>query len=64
MRPGAYKLLYSSDAHCLENIAEREYFLNVPDPTREGLFDYLCACRARVWGDNICRYTNVIVGAI
>ena len=50
---GAYKLLYSSDAHCLENIAEREYFLNVPDPTREGLFDYLCACRARVWGDNI-----------
>lgn len=50
---GAYKLLYSSDAHCLENIAEREYFLNVPDPSREGLFEYLKSCRARVWGDNI-----------
>ena len=48
---GAYKLLYSSDAHYLENISEREHFLNVPDGSREGLFQYLCACRSRVWGE-------------
>ena len=47
---GAYKLLYSSDAHCLENMAEREYFLNVPDCSCEGLFNYLKSCRERVWG--------------
>lgn len=51
---GAYKLLYSSDAHCLENIAEREYFLNVPECSAKGLFDYICACRERVWGANFC----------
>lgn len=51
---GAYKLLYSSDAHYLENIAEREHFLNVPECSREGLFNYLRACRARVWGDDFC----------
>lgn len=51
---GAYKLLFSSDAHYLENMAEREYFLNVPERSREGLFGYLKSCRARVWGDNFC----------
>ena len=51
---GAYKLLYSSDAHCLENIAEREYFLNVPECSSKGLFEYLCACRERVWSANFC----------
>lgn len=51
---GAYKLLYSSDAHCLENIAEREYFLNVPECSSKGLFEYLCACRERVWSTNFC----------
>ncbi len=45
---GAYKILYASDAHRLGDIAEREFFLPLEERSREGLFDYLKSCRARL----------------
>ena len=47
---GAYKILYASDAHRLGDIAEREFFLDLPERSREGLFSYLRACKDRVKG--------------
>ncbi len=35
--PG-YKILHSSDAHSLEDIFERVFFLELPEPTAEGFF--------------------------
>lgn len=49
---GAYKILYASDAHRLGDIAEREFFLDLPERSREGLFSYLRACKDRVKGGN------------
>ncbi|WP_414733459.1 PHP domain-containing protein [Acetobacterium carbinolicum] len=36
-----YQFIHGSDAHQLEDIAEREYFLNLPDMRRQTLIDYL-----------------------
>ena len=44
---GRYKILSSSDAHRLEDIAEREHFLELPDVSRQALFDALLAWQRR-----------------
>lgn len=38
---GGRKILFSSDAHQLCDISEREHFLTLPEPTAEALFDDL-----------------------
>lgn len=36
-----YQFIHGSDAHQLEDMAEREYFLELPDMQRQTLIDYL-----------------------
>lgn len=36
-----YQFIHGSDAHQLEDIAEREYFLELPDMQRQSLINYL-----------------------
>ena len=36
-----YQFIHGSDAHQLEDIAEREYFLELADMQRQTLIDYL-----------------------
>lgn len=40
---GEYLILYSSDAHYLGDISEREFFLRFEEKTTQSLFDYLKA---------------------
>ena len=50
---GPYKILYASDAHRLGDMAEREFFLDLPERSREALFAYLRSCKDR-WKDTDC----------
>ncbi len=47
---GEYKVIYSSDAHRLEDIFERDHFLDIPERSAEGMMEYLRQCRDRVVG--------------
>lgn len=45
---GEYKLLYASDAHRLEDMFERDHFLDIPERSARGMMDFLRERRARL----------------
>ncbi len=50
---GNYKLLFSSDAHNLSDIAEREHFLSINSSTSKAVFEYLVECKKRVYNASV-----------